>query len=354
MKRYHVSKYFWFVFSAITFSLFLILFSLIDMALFKHPTKLNDSNVRKLRENSYVELKVERILMGENGYPIRGAYMSPSGMGENVRYTVAVGENTYIEMSFGEKESIQLLEGFSGGTGTGFTVRGRVSDVAIDQDIYQWSIPGFDLENLIPDKRIIETSEKSVGGYFKAKLLFAGAILVVAGLLCFTGIGICPVDEPLFEETKQYKKLLAERNYNLEGDLEKAQNRKEELRQKQGKNTKWIWIGIVMALFGGHTYLYLATHYAEIGGSPWIILLMLVLFFCGIRTFWRAVLNSQWPPALKIATKFTLNTIPVQIEETSKIIGILRRRLAEQEKSAEVSTDPETTEIFSGDMSFLP
>lgn len=354
MKRYHVSKYFWFVFSAITFSLFLILFSLIDLALFKHPTKLNDSNVRKLRENSYVELKVDRILMGENGYPISGVYMSPTGIGENICYAVAVGENTYIEMSFGDKESIELLNGFSDGTGPEFTVRGRVSDVAIDQNIYQWGIPDFNLETLIPDKRIIEASEKSVGRYFKTKLLFAGVILVVAVLLCFTEIGIHPVDEPPFEETKQYKKLLVERNYNLEGDLEKAQNRKEELRQKQGKNTKWIWIGIVMALFGGHTYLYLATHYAEIGGPPWIILLMLVLFFCGIRTFWRAVLNSQWPPALTIATKFTLNTIPVQIEETSKIIGILRRRLAEEEKSAEVSTDPEMAESFSSDMSFLP
>ena len=354
MKRYHVSKYFWFVFSAITFSLFLILFSLVDLALFKHPTKLNESNVRKLRENRYVELTVDRILMGENGYPISGSYLSPMGTGENTCYTVAVGENTYIEVSFGEKESLQLLKGFTGGTGTGFIVRGRVSKVAINPNPYRGSIPGFDLENLIADKRILEASENSVGGYFKIRLLFAGVILVVAGLLCFTEIGIYPVDEPLFEETKQYKKLLAQRNYNLEGDLEQAKNRKEELRQKQGKNKKWIWIGIVMALFGGRTYLYLSLHYAEIGGSPWIILLMLVLFFWGIRTFWRAMLNSRWPPALTIATKFTLNTIPVQIEETSKIIGILRRRLAEQEKSVEVSTDPEMTENFSGDMSFLP
>lgn len=331
MKRYAVSKYFKITMALAIFSTCLLLCAAIDNYRCYHPIELSAGRLSLLKENQYVRLNFNHYLVNRLNFHISAAYLQGSRTYDT--YTVELDDHTFIQLCVYDQSTHRAMESFVNGYGERLTVRGKVSG-RVDDDNLVWydNVADFHISHLYQDHRIIQvTEEESLSrGHFVRICGYAG--LTAAVLLFFSAGGIRTVYQESFENSKTYKEWLLGRNYSLERDLQQQKERLEILKQRQGKNTLKIVLGILAAAISFFWCVEEMIQFFDLSSIVPKIAVADVLFIWGITISCRAFLNSDMHHALEISELFLQDTIPVRIDRTLKIISVLRQRMDKEQQ----------------------
>lgn len=170
---------------------------------------------------------------------------------------------------------------------------------------------------------------------FSPFVYFGIAGLTVAAVLFLTVGGIQTVYVKPFEDSRRYKECLYGKEFDLEVRLQKEKQNLERYRMEQRNAWKSALIGVGL-LLGGIAVIVLSL----------ILYSTFILFILGIfpgfylvlmsfTWFWSAFVNSDLALAETVSDLFLLRSCPVKIEETSKLVSVLTRRVREEKEAEE-------------------
>lgn len=324
MKKYYVSKHLWIPFVIAFSGVFILLSALIEHRMFRNIKNMDSGDLSKIKPGQYVELTFDELLMNGSGHPaVNGMFIYAANSYQRVAF---VHGDASIQVEFPQmSETLGELEKWKAGKGEKITVIAKavwseVLPVEPDQ------VP--DLEKKAMCQVVVrEVDKAAMMEGFRRKLLCGCLLLGIAFLLLFTPLGIHPAKDEPFEKTKRYKELLVTKN--TEGELTRAIRRKEELRKKQGRMKWWVLLYALATVLGFLGFLRLYVTFEQTA-PIYSTAFMIGIFFWGLIRAWKSLLNSSWRPALSISKTFSVDSLPVQIEETSIMIGVLNRRISRE------------------------
>ena len=177
----------------------------------------------------------------------------------------------------------------------------------------------------------------------ESSFLVAIAALIIAIVLLFTVGGFKAELQLPFEDSQRYRKCYMGTDYNLEQSLNREMENREQYYLEQNESRKTALQGFGIFMFGvlidwistiidhlipasllpilpiGH----IAACYVEYFGVVWIF---------------QAYLNSRMAYAKEISEKFMQYTTSIKIEECSKMIALMQKKLREQENKKQQDT----------------
>lgn len=163
-----------------------------------------------------------------------------------------------------------------------------------------------------------------------------GRIGIALAVLCFFTIGgIKRVEVPPFEDSKRYKECVRGVMYNIEDQLRKEKENRDLAYLQQGDSLKTILEGVGIFFIG---FLITATCYVlAFVCMPLIIGIFpgYYVMFMSFRWFWDGFINSSMPLAVKLSEKFMIHSASMKIQEATKLIDVLSKRMEEERKKEE-------------------
>lgn len=343
MRRYSVSKYFKFTLLLLAFGMTFFILYFNQMLRYRFPMEVTAQNVRYLRNNQYVRITIDQYLVEkESG---KGGSSTP---GRNyVNYMVCIGDSAYLSVGIQDRELLSALSSYSRGHGDEISFIGRVVKIerepSLEESYTGYTIyENFDVNLLVKDIYVYQLNEKEGQTGYKILSLFGGIGMTVALLLFFTVGGIHITYERPFEESKRYKECVLGRINDLEDELRKEKRALEELKQEQKETKKRVLLGTGL-LIGGILLIRICFIRSFVFLQVYLVfgIYLGVYIVCmGVKWLWYAFINSNLLLAQKISRQFSLRTHSVRIEESTKIVSALKKRLWEsQEKEQKIFND---------------
>lgn len=323
MRKYYVSKYLW-VPVVVAFSgVFIFFAALVEWIMFNGSKSISEENLLKLKQGQYAELSFDKLLMNNLGYPVCGTYGYFNG---NYDRFIIDENGYYIQVEFSQTgNTVKNLKKFESGIGEKLTVSVKAvwtDMMKLDPDL----VPNAD-DKIMCSVVFREVDKHELKKGIRNRMVLAVFTLAISFALLYTPLGIHPVQgEPKDNLEKSFA-----HSYNKENELTRAINRKKELVEIQGKMWIKVFLYALIAIFGfaGFMKSYITFEQTY---PIYSITFMAVVFFLGLINAWKALLNTNWSHALSISKTFSVDSIPVKIENTSVIIGILRRQLKEDQE----------------------
>lgn len=337
MIKYSVSKYFRFTLGCALIGVFCLFFGLTGLFRLYHATYLDMSSLNHLHAGNYVHCSVEQYFVTSYQVPESGeirytGYVDAIklGIGQTKKiypcFYVYVGKDKMIPIGILSADILLQLDTFENGCGGPIHLTGKIyrnfsksaRNSAYDMLNSKYMIIQVD-----------ETVEKTDFIFF----IYVGTLAFIGAVMLFRfGAGITAVIVTPFEETMEYKKLARGTNYALKEEYNSAVRYLEDLRNRQRSIMNLKWGGLLIIFLG------LGLMYAAVNGHVlWVyqyhvLILGFVVILVGVDCIWQSFINSNYPLAVKISDKFTLNTYSVKIEKASIIVSVLYRRLEEELK----------------------
>lgn len=329
MKKYYVSKLLWIPFVVAFSGCFILCLTLVDYILFSNRKPVDGKGLLSLPTGRYVEISFDEMLLNAAGYPAEGVMFYATGNYGRFLFPV---DDTCVHIEFAaNSNSLEDLRELREGGRKKITILAR----SIPSDEIQVDLSEFPHAEgkVLTDVVLREITEGKMAEKVKYGVIVGFGILAVAVGLLFTSVGIHKVqdDEP-FEKSKRYFETKA--SFNKEADLERLLKKKEELKNKQARMKLWIGLYILIATVAFIEFLKLLSTFEQ-AAPVFVMVIMTVVFFWSVIQAWKALLNSEWSPALSISKKFSVNSIPVKLEETSILIGVLKRLINEEMNHAD-------------------
>ncbi|MBQ6094602.1 MAG: hypothetical protein IJL09_04320 [Lachnospiraceae bacterium] len=342
MKRYQVSRGFKYALIVAATGLALLFVFLMELVRFRFPKKIGEFSLKSLRNNQYVSVTANECVPGKgNGNATNSEYISPYNVQPVPSYRLRLGEEAYVDVVVEDAKTISELESWPEGKGgeNYVTVVAKVIKEADRLLLYQ-------------------TSEEHVRDEHHLLFFFSGMILVAACLMFLTVGRISTVYEKPFEDSKRYKEIFLGQNYHLEEELvrEKALMEHYQEEQKEINNDIKRGILIIVGSLLGEALCFLFMTAATLDDAllailgtlaTLVALALFYVFLWGLKYLWNAYINSSFPSAHKISELFCLRTISVRREESSKLIGLITRKLEEQ-KQKEKDREQENKRLWLG------
>lgn len=304
--KYHVSVTKKEVITAILFIIGLIfLFRGIHSAYrYSHARSLEALDNGELKEGTYVTGSIDsyigQIMYGSNRfYGVSQTYIT---LGKSYDfYTVPVGPNSYIILMISDESVRNRLDAFDNGHGDNVYFEGIISE-PITEPNYAWYeyVEDFNTEDLITSFVIKEANLKGKNTTYLGFLL-----MVIASLIFFSSGGIKDV---VIEETNHSKPAYNNyaKLYNKDNELqaEKMQLQVLEKRLLSMKRTCML----CPLILGLGIYMIYQFH----------LILGTLLLFISVRNAWRYFINSSGSIAVSLASKISVKSLSLQIEELKK------------------------------------
>ena len=293
-----------------------------DYALYRSAKQETGKDLLKLRPGHYAFLTFDKLLLNKLGYPYCGIFGYYDG---NYDRFVIADKDVYIQVEFPQTgEGIRQIRNFSEGQGEAVTVliKGIRSDTIKVDDDFAPDVNDRPMCNTV----FREIDKAGLEAKYKRNLLVAGALLAVSIILLYTPIGIGRVKEESQKDRDHREMVRLQNNYHQEAELARALKRKEELLAKQ-RQMKWkALLYFLISLISGALFIRLYVRFEETF-PIYSALITASVFYFGLIHAWKALLNSEWYYALPISKRFSLDSFPVRLEETSILIGKLRREI---------------------------
>ena len=325
MVKYYASKYLWIPFVFAFTGIIMMIFVLVDTIMYGQAGINGKKNLLTIKPGQYTEIVFDELLMNNLGYPVDNVLGYYSGTYDRC---VIVNQDAYIQVEFSpDGEAAKKIADFRSGKGEAVSIvaKGIWSELS---ELSQEMVPTLN-DKVMCDVVFREISVSEWEIQRKNKLILAGGLLAVAVVLLFTRLGICRAKGDSLSEQYQKLELELKNNYNKEGELLRELRRKEELQEKQ-KGMKWkVLFFVFISLLGGSGFIKLYIHFEETY-PIYLTAFMAVVFYFGLIQAWKALLNTGWGPALTISKAFSVHSIPVELEEISITVWILRRQMNEQ------------------------
>lgn len=170
---------------------------------------------------------------------------------------------------------------------------------------------------------------------------------VLAGVFVMLGYGITTIKVVPLEESKDYAKVAYGKNYAMGMEIERRRKNIMHMEKEQDKTVKFFVIGVLLVCLGvalvGWRFPFLklelfSIFYGYVYMAYLTIVVGIVLIVAGVRMFWYALVNSNFPLGRWLATTFSIDTIPDRIEKEYVFIGILSKRM---DKERDILTNEE-------------
>lgn len=342
MKRYQVSRGFKYALIVAATGVALLFVFLMELMRFYFPEKVGEFRHPNLRQNQIVSVTAnECITFGPGVNHSPNVFLGTLSPREYYVYRLKLGEQYVLDVGVFDKNIIGTLEAWPEGKGgeNQVTIVGRVMET-----------------NEIP--LLIQVSAEDVRDEHHLLFFFSGIILVVACVMFLTVGRFHTVYEKPFEDSKRYKEIVLGQNYHLEEELAREKSLMEHYRQEQTeiKNDfkRGLWIIGGSLLGEAICFMFITTATLEntilaIFGviAVLVAIVLFYVFLWGLKYLWNAYINSSFPSAHKISELFCLRTISVRREESSKLIGLITRKLEEQ-KQKEKDREQENNRLWLG------
>lgn len=342
MKRYQVSRGFKYALIVAATGLALLFVFLMELMRFYFPEKVGEFRHPNLRQNQIVSVTAnECITFGPGVNHSPNVFLGTLSPREYYVYRLKLGEQYVLDVGVFDKNIIGTLEAWPEGKGgeNQVTIVGRVMET-----------------NEIP--LLIQVSAEDVRDEHHLLFFFSGIILVVACVMFLTVGRFHTVYEKPFEDSKRYKEIFLGQNYHLEEELarEKALMEHYQEEQKEINNDIKRGILIIVGSLLGEALCFLFMTAVTLDDAllailgtlaTLVALALFYVFLWGLKYLWNAYINSSFPSAHKISELFCLRTISVRREESSKLIGLITRKLEEQ-KQKEKDREQENNRLWLG------
>lgn len=156
--------------------------------------------------------------------------------------------------------------------------------------------------------------------------------------LCFITIGgFKRVIVPPFEDSKRYKECVRGQMYNVEEQLQKEKENRDRAYLEQSESWKTALEGLGIFLAG--LILTIICYITAFFCMPLILGVFpgYFIMFMSFRWLWEGFINSSLPIAGKISEQFMIHSTSVKIEEATKLINALSKRLEEEREKEEAT-----------------
>lgn len=333
MRRYYVSKFLWIPFVMAFAGLFVLGMLLVDYIRFSSLKTMDGKALLTIKSGQYAEVSFEEMLLNREGYPMEGVFFYAAG--NYGRFLLPV-DDACVQIEFSATSDVlEDLRKLKEGGKKKVTILVRaIGTEASSVDLNEFpKAEGKILANTV----LREVTKQQMAEKWRFGFLLVGAFWGIAFGMLFTSIGIHRAQpEVPFEKSKRFYEILS--SFNKEEELERTLGRKEELKKKQtGMRLRIVGYALMAAVCFA---VFLRLLYSFEETAPIVAMLCsAAVFFWSVIQAWKSLLNSSWTPALAISKKFSVNSIPVKLEETSILIGTLKRMINEEREAEASETD---------------
>ena len=324
-KQYAIPKYFQIV-------VYLMLLCMITFSLFikgiwssRHPVELTQFNMDKMKSGQIVRFSMDSFCVNEHGVDqwlgLKETYFE---------YAIPMGSR-YVLTAFYEKSTLERVRSYVDGRGTPMMILGRIVPIEhINEEKYRM-ILGSDFERLNQGYIILQVTEEELTKKSLRYLGITGILALLAMVLLLGMGGIYRGKEVPFEESSQYKEYRFKIRYHLEDYLRREKETIAELRRQQALAPKKILRYALACILSVIVFMVCLANCSENVMLVYPMILGICVLWGGLRKIGRTMLDMDFKVSRNIAKKFGLLTLPIRIEQSSILIGLLNRRMAEQE-----------------------
>lgn len=343
MKRYQVSKLFGVTAFLVGVALYVLAFWAVDALRYAGREDLESALSTGLHEKQYVYTEIDHIVMhrirneaGDTYTANKSVFLMPS---ECKLFTAVLKSGGMVGLLVSESSLAKQLESFADGRGEKIRVVGQVEKGSlVDTEAYYADVEGFERSLLAEDLYVIQMPEKGIKAKIGAKGKAGLGILALALISFFTIGGWHRVDEPPFEDTREYRDYLYRFSYGLEKELARKKEYMSRLIREQQGIYRWCLLGGGLVLAANALLLWSLKWMVYSSAGFYGFLISVAGMILGVKFFWHGFINSDRPIAKKLSDTFLLNTLSVRREQTSKLIGLLTRKINEGQQEPDQST----------------
>jgi len=344
MKRYSVSKNFKWTLTAALVGCILLFPALISMIRFHLATDLSAASLKHLSSGTYLRCQIDQYYVlpltinGEQTSIYAGRLGSLSTNGNPRQYVIYyanVEDEAYVRIGIQDPDLLSRLDAFEMGHGEPIQFFGRLTwhreyDYSIASQT-KWE--GFDADRYLQDYCILQLDEQKEYKSILRRILWGAFFWILSILFLALGFGISPLLARPLEETTEYVRLAKVDHYALAEELEQKKRKLEILQWRLQGLRKWALLGIFFVLFGialliNARLLWTIPHSFSLPGSLLILL--------GLEMIWHAFIQSDADSALRIADRFTLETLAVKVKREEILIGVISKRMDEEKRQKAV------------------
>lgn len=345
MKKYLISKQFGVTLTLGVISLLVTIVAGISLfRLFTLPV-LKEENLYTLESGQYVWVMPDRMPM-EPDIRIMSTLGRMPDLDKAELVMVPVGEDIYAPVWITVKRDQEELKGLKEDGVFRLTIMAKVQMDQEALNIQEIEETDGSKLRVAGNLHLIQVVRTEVLNIRWIALFLGICGLVATFCLYFGNSGISLVYDQPFQETQRYKFLAYRNNYVLEAELQREKNRLLEIRRKQKRNA--CWTIFLFPLFALGIFLFI------VGAMTRPITLLgiyaLVFGFClcvlYIERFAVYYVNSEWESAKRLSKRILPDTLSVQAENTSILIGVLNRRIRQEEKQKEEMAQGEEQEVL--------
>lgn len=324
MKQYTLPKY-------ISIVIYLFLFSMIFFSLFikgmwscHRPIVITEQGLDRLKSGQIVRLEMDSFVINDHGID------QWLGMKEKYfEYAIPVGER-FVLVGLYESNTLQHLKSYTNGRGTPMTIMGRVMPVnQIHEELYR-IILGSRYDQLQQRYIVFQVTEEELTKKSLRCIGIAGIFALIAMVLLFGMGGIYSAKEKPFEESAIYKEYQFKVRYHLEDYLKKEKNNIDEMRKQQALAPKRLLWYVFVCVMSVAFFIFCIRNCSDHVMLVYPMIFGIFVLWAGLRRIGGTLLDMDFKASRQIAKKFALNTLPIRIEQTSILIGLLNRRILEK------------------------
>ena len=317
--------------------LYLLLFSMIAFAMFIkgiwsvcHTVILTDQNVDRLEDGQIVEFSMDSFCVSEHGIDQTFGWAHTY-----FEYAIPIGSR-YVLFDFYEKDTLERLRLYVDGRGEAVTIMGKVARVEkIHETLYQ-EVLGVNYGQLKQGFVIYQVTKEELMKNSLKSLAWAGILALIATIALFGMGGIYRRKAIPFEESALYKEYRFKIQYHLEDYLKKEKETLIELRERQAIFSKKLLPCAFLCMMG---FIIFWGCMANCNRNVLMIYPMIFgicLLWAGLRKIGQILLNMDFETSKRLAKAFELQTIPIKMEQTSILIGLLKRRMVEKSERSKL------------------
>ncbi len=317
--------------------LYLLLFSMIAFAMFIkgiwsvcHTVILTDQNIDRLEDGQIVEFSMDSFCVSEHGIDQTFGWAHTY-----FEYAIPIGSR-YVLFDFYEKDTLERMRLYVDGRGEAVTIMGKVTRVErIHETLYQ-EVLGENYDQLKQGFVIYQVTKEELMMNGLKSLAWAGILALIATVTLFSVGGIYRRKSIPFEESALYKEYRFKIKYHLEDYLKKEQETLVELRERQASFSKKLFLYISLCVMGFIIFGVCMSNCNRNVLMVYPMILGICLLWAGLRKIGQILLNMDFETSKRLAKAFELQTIPIKMEQTSILIGLLKRRMVEKSERSKL------------------